>query len=214
MAPVMASAPASPGAETSSSSPASSPALCSTARADGGERRLQALAPALDAERVEHHLAHRRVGDGLGDDVDRRARGMRRPLDEGQAGDDLRAALARRAPSTTRPAARPGSARNTPRSPAEPATASITARGAVVRHVGHREAEMEARRVAHRRVAAGDVGMHAVGRLDIGEGRDDDAPDALGRVEGQQALMPRGEAAHHRRPRGRGGRRSRNPASS
>ena len=85
-----------------------------------------------------------------------------------------------------------------PRSPREAATASITAAALGWADVGHREAEMEAGRVAHRRIAAGNVGMDGVGRLDIGEGRDDDPPDAFRRVEGQDALVTLGERPHHR----------------
>ena len=58
-----------------------------------------------------------------------------------------------------------------------------------MRHERHREAEMEARGVAHRGVAGREVGMHRERRLHIGEGRDDDAPDALGGVERQDAVM-------------------------
>ena len=81
------------------------------------------------------------------------------------------------------------------------------AAGAVMRHAGNGEAEMEARGIAHRRVAARHVDMDRIIRLNIGEGRDDDAPDALDRVERQQAAMALGERAHHRglarRPEGR-----------
>ena len=59
-------------------------------------------------------------------------------------------------------------------------------RAAPMRRAGHGEAEMEARGIADRRVAARDVDMNGVGRLDIGEGRDDDPPDALDRVERQR----------------------------
>ena len=66
-----------------------------------------------------------------------------------------------------------------------------------VRHERHREAEMEARAVAHRCVARRQVGMHGERRLHIGEGRDDDAPDALGGVERQDAVMALHQPAHH-----------------
>ena len=107
---------------------------------------------------VEHHVAHRRIVEGLGDDEDRRAGRMVGPLDEGQAGDDLRAALAgeRRPPGAGVPPARRGRCRDRR---ADVRHGLDHRRGAVMRHVGHREAEMEAGRVAHRRVAAGDVGM-------------------------------------------------------
>ena len=70
--------------------------------------------------------------------------------------------------------------------------------GALVGEIGHREAEMEACGIAHRRVAGRDVRVNGVGRLDVGEGPDDDAPDALDGVEGQKAAMAVRERAHHR----------------
>ena len=42
------------------------------------------------------------------------------------------------------------------------------------------------------------VDMDAVGRLDIGESRDDDAPDALDGVERQKTPMALDKRAHHR----------------
>ncbi len=66
-----------------------------------------------------------------------------------------------------------------------------------MRHERHRETEMEARGIAHQRVAGGKVGMHGKRRLHIGEGRNDDAPDALGGVERQVAVMALDQAAHH-----------------
>ncbi len=66
-----------------------------------------------------------------------------------------------------------------------------------MRDVGHGEAEMEARGIAHGGLADRDVGMHGERRLDIGEGRDDDAPDAFDRIERQDAAMALHEVAHH-----------------
>ena len=68
-----------------------------------------------------------------------------------------------------------------------------------MRDVRHGEAEVEARAVAHLRVAAGIVGVHGVIRLHISEGRDDDAPDALDRVDRQEAAMALDQRAHHLR---------------
>ena len=85
-----------------------------------------------------------------------------------------------------------------PRSPREEATASITAAALGWRDVGHREAEMEPGRVAHGRIAAGNVGMDGVAGLDIGEGADDHPPDALHRIERQEAPVTLGERPHHR----------------
>ncbi len=66
-----------------------------------------------------------------------------------------------------------------------------------MRHERNREAEMEARGIAHQRVAGGEVGMHGERRLHIGESRYDDPPDALDRVERQVAVMTLDEPAHH-----------------
>jgi len=77
-----------------------------------------------------------------------------------------------------------------------------------MRDIGNGEAEMKARRVAHRGLAHGDVGMHGKRRLHIGEGRDDDAPDALDRVEGQDAAMTLDQAPHHVGLAGRAKRRA------
>ena len=62
----------------------------------------------------------------------------------------------------------------------------------------NREAEMKAHAVAHGGVAGAHVGMHRIGRLHMREGRDDDAPDALHRVERQDAVMALDQPAHHR----------------
>ena len=64
-------------------------------------------------------------------------------------------------------------------------------------HERHREAEMKAGGIAHLRRARREVGMDAERRLHIGEGRDDDAPDALHGIERQDALMAIDQAAHH-----------------
>ena len=71
------------------------------------------------------------------------------------------------------------------------------ARRAHMRHERHGEAEMEARGIAHQRIAGGQVGMHGERRLHVGEGRDDDAPDALDGVERQVAVMALDQPPHH-----------------
>ena len=76
-------------------------------------------------------------------------------------------------------------------------TAATTADAAHMGHERHREAEMEARGVAHVRVAGGQVGVDRERRLHKGEGRDDDAPDALGGIERQDAFVAIDQAAHH-----------------
>ena len=147
-----------------------------------GEAVSQAFRPALDAGGVEHDLAHGGIGQRLGDAVDRRSRRMVRPLDEGQPRDDLgRIGADQVAP----PDAGAGALVH-----AEDAEIAGRLRHRVddrarilMRNVGHSETEMEAGGIAHRRVAAGGVGVNRVVRLHIGEGRDDDAPDALDRIE-------------------------------
>ncbi len=93
-----------------------------------------------------------------------------------------------------------------PRSPFEAATAATTASASRCGLERHGEAEMEARGVAHRGVAGGEIRMHFERRLHIGEGRDQDAPDALHRIEGQNPAMTLDQPAHHlgfaRRPEG------------
>ena len=96
------------------------------------------------------------------------------------------------------PAAAPPSSANMPRSPPLRATDVDHADGAEMRHHRHGEAEMEALAVADRRFAAADVDMHGVGRLHVGEGRDDDAPDALDGVDRQPAGMALDDGAQHR----------------
>ena len=68
---------------------------------------------------------------------------------------------------------------------------------AEMRDVGHGEAEMKPRGIPHRGFADRDIRMHRKRRLHIGEGRDDDAPDALDGVERQDAAMALDQAAHH-----------------
>jgi hypothetical protein len=67
-----------------------------------------------------------------------------------------------------------------------------------MRHERHREAEMEAGGIPHGRFAHGQVGMHAIGGLNMGEGRNDDAPDALDGIKRKDAAMPLHQLAHHR----------------
>ena len=126
------------------------------------------------------------------------------PLNKGQAGDDFR--RGRRA-ELRPPRARGDAAverEQTEMIATKPrATASITPPGAMMRHAGDGEAEMETRAVAHRRVAPRHVDMHGIIRLYISERRDDNAPDALDRVERQQTAMALGDGAHHRSFAGR-----------
>ena len=106
------------------------------------------------------------------------------PLDERQACDDFRRVLAYKPHPPGAVAQRPGGAHH----------AEIALRGgdrinhrarAMMRHIGHGEAEMETGAVPHLRVAAGIVRVHRIIRLHIGESRDDDAPHALHGVDRQ-----------------------------
>jgi hypothetical protein len=56
---------------------------------------------------------------------------------------------------------------------------------------------MEAGGIAHGGVARRQIGMNGERRLHIGEGRDDDPPDAFGGVERQDAGVAIDQAAHH-----------------
>ena len=71
------------------------------------------------------------------------------------------------------------------------------ARSAHMRHERHRKAEMETRGIAHQRIAGGKIGMDGERRLHIGEGRNDDPPNALGGIERQVAVMALDQPAHH-----------------
>ena len=116
-----------------------------------------------------------------------------------------RASTRRRAPATAWPA--PGRDR-----PSSPATAATTPAAPICGDERHREAEMEARASRAWRRRRRQVGMHRERRLHIGEGRDDDAPDALGGVERQDAVMALDQPAHHVGLARRAGRPSRSPA--
>ena len=70
-------------------------------------------------------------------------------------------------------------------------------RRAEMRDIGHGEAEMKPRRIPHRGFPERNIGMHRKWRLDVSESRDDDAPDALDGVEGQDAAMALDQPAHH-----------------
>ena len=107
------------------------------------------------------------------------------------------------------PAAGTAKAGTRPRSPFDVDTAATTAAAPICAHERHREAEMKAGGIAHQGVAGREVRMHGKRRLHVGEGRDDDAPDALGRVERQNAFVALDQPAHHlglaRRAEGRAG---------
>ena len=66
-----------------------------------------------------------------------------------------------------------------------------------MRHERHREAEMKPRTVAHHGVAGGEIRMNGEWRLHMGEGGDDDPPDALGGIQRQDTFVPLHQPPHH-----------------
>ena len=140
--------------------------------------------PAIDRDRIDHDLAGGACGRGQRHHEDRHAGRVVGPLHEGQPGDDpRRAILAEPAPPGA--GAGPGIETQQAEIGGRGRDGLDHRRGTLMRHQRHREAEMEARRIPHRGIATRDVGMHRIARLHIGEGRDDDAPDALDRIERQ-----------------------------
>src|SRR5215208_8538584 len=113
---------------------------------------------------------------------------MVRAIDEWQARDDLRRGVKlQRVP--------PGAAAGDRERGHEPEIAFgfryrlDHARRPHMRHKRNGESEMKARAVAHQRVTGREIGMNRERRLHISEGRDDNAPDALGGIEWQDALV-------------------------
>ena len=66
-----------------------------------------------------------------------------------------------------------------------------------MRDIRHGETEMESGGIPHRRLAQRQVRMHRERGLNIGECRDDHAPDALHRVDWQNSAMTLYQPAHH-----------------
>jgi hypothetical protein len=158
----------------------------------GGARSL--AGPARHFHAPHGDVAHDRVGMRPRDREHRQPGRMIGALDEGQAGDDLRRIVAfERAP--------PGAAGSGRRHEAEIAVRLADLGDHAGRaHVGdqrHREAEMEALGVAHRRLAGREIDMHAERRLHEGKRRDDDAQDAFGRIERKDSAMALDQPAHH-----------------
>ncbi len=152
--------------------------------------------PAVDRARIDQDLGGGRRGGRHGDDEDRHPGRMVGPFHEGQPRDDLgRLGSDEAAP----PGAGPGAAVQPHEAEVGPgARHGLDHRGGTgAGHERHGIAEMEPRRVPHRSVAGGDVGVDAIGGLHVGEGRDDDAPDALDRVERQPAAVTLRDVAHH-----------------
>ncbi len=192
-----ASGDIAPGRATRSASPiplaaepiASAPILRRTVRDVG--------APAVERDGLEHDVARRSVDQWLRDHEHRHAGRMIGALDERQPGDDLRRVRRRKLGP-------PGAG---PRAPVDREHAEIADRladradhlaRAEMRHAGRREPEVKTRRIPHRGVAARHVGVNPVGRLNIGESRDDHPPDALDGVERQKPAMPLDKRPHHR----------------
>ena len=160
-------------------------------RSEERRPRLLLPAPALEARGIEHDVAHGGVCEWL--------QTTKTGVPAGWPGRSMKG---RRAITFGRCRRRGRATRRRPDALVEAEDAEVGPgrgdggdhrRGALVRAVGHAEAEVEAGRVAHRRVAARDVGMDRERGLDVGEGRDDDAPDALRRVERQAAGVARRE---------------------
>jgi len=117
-------------------------------------------------------------------------------FDERQPRDDFRRGVEfKRGPP--RPGAGDGEGGNEPKIAFRRGHRLDDARRAHMRHQRHGEAEMESRRIAHQRVAGRKIGMGGEGRLYVGEGGDDDAPDTFDSVEREAAVMTLHEAAHH-----------------
>src|SRR5664279_2336307 len=139
-----------------------------------------------DFDIIEDDIMNRRFGKRLGYDENRHSGRMVWPLDKRQPGDDLgRAGLSEATP--------PRAFRRQ-----HPYDAKVAAgfchglddpRGALMRDVRDREAEMEPAAVTHRGVTARNIGMHAVVRLDKGKGRDNDPPNTFDGIERQEAPM-------------------------
>ena len=162
-----------------------------------GERARGGGAPARHPNAVDLDLGCDRVGRRMRDRKDRQRGRMVRPLDERQPRDDLRRLVAfQRGPPGA--GARDRYRRHERQIALGGRDRCDRAGGAHMRHERHREAEMEARGIAHRGFARSQIGMHGIGRLHMREGRDDDAPDALDGVERQDAAMALDQLAHHR----------------
>ncbi len=84
-----------------------------------------------------------------------------------------------------------------PRSPFEAATAATTASASRSALSGTVKPKWKRAEFAHRGVAGGEIRVHFERRLHIGEGRDQDAPDALDRIEGQNPTVALDQPAHH-----------------
>ena len=164
---------------------------------DHARQRLgRALPPAGDADAPHLDVRHDGIRMRPGDREHRQPGRMVAAFYERQPGDDFRDIGAfQRAP--------PGAVRGTSgyRHQAEIALGRGHRRdhagGTEVGDHGDREAEMKPLAIAHRRLARGEIGMDAERRLHIGEGGDDDAPDAFDGVERQHSGVPLDQAPHH-----------------
>ena len=84
-----------------------------------------------------------------------------------------------------------------PRSRGEAAIAATTPAAPIWPMSGTVKPKWKPLAVAHRRLAGGEVGMDAKRRLHKSERRDDHPPDALDRVERQDAAVPLDQRPHH-----------------
>ncbi len=84
-----------------------------------------------------------------------------------------------------------------PRSPFNSVTASTTLAAPICGTNGTVKPKWKSCGIAHRGVTRGEVGVDGKRRLHVSESGDNDAPDALGGVERQVAVMACHQAAHH-----------------
>ena len=160
------------------------------------QRCVDGLAPTVDDHGADQHVARGGFRQRLGDHEDGHACGMVGPLHEGQAGDDLGGVLARKRapPGGVR---RPALDAHHAQIPLRGGDARNHGGGAVVNDEGNGEAEMEAHGIAHGGVARRHICVDGIIRLHPGEGGDDDPPDALHRLQRQQAFVTERHGAHH-----------------
>src|SRR5579883_1502742 len=143
---------------------------------------------------MEDHVPRRRLGERFRDHENRHSRRMVRALDKWQPRDDFRRLRQRQG---TPPGARVPAGAHNPEIASRVRHGADDLRSAFVRNIGNSEAKVKPAGIAHCRITAGDIRMNAVVRLNEGERRDDDAPNALDRVKRQEPMMAGDEAAHH-----------------
>ena len=197
------------GSDTSSAAPSKARSGTARNRPARRQRARRRRAPAGDAHAPDRDLGHHGFGGGARDGEHRQAGRMVGALHERQPGDDLGRARRIRAPSTRGRRRRPASAGTRPRSPFDSETASTTPAAPICGTKGTVKPKWKRAESRISRVARREIGMHRERRLHIGEGGDDDPPDAFGGVERQDAVMALRPGGASSPPRAPGGRRSR-----